>query len=43
MYDPHAETGILEAEVQDLAKELTSPVSGKRKAEGSVDEGAAKL
>jgi malate dehydrogenase (oxaloacetate-decarboxylating)(NADP+) len=43
MYDPHAETSILEAEVQDMAKELASPVSGKRKAEGSVDEGTSKL
>jgi malate dehydrogenase (oxaloacetate-decarboxylating)(NADP+) len=43
MYDPHAETRILEAEVQDLAKQLTSPVSGKRKAEGSVDESKANL
>jgi len=43
MYDPHAETAAVEAEVQDLAKELTSPVTGKRKAEGSVDDGAAKL
>ena len=43
MYDPHAETATLEAEVQDLAKDLTSPVTGKRKAEGSVDDGAPKL
>ena len=43
MYDPHAETGALEEEVQELARELTSPTSTKRKAEGSVDEGSAKL
>ena len=43
MYDPHAETAALEAEVRDLAKELTSPVTGKRKAEGSVDDGVPKL
>ena len=43
MYDPHAETAALEAEVRDLAKELTSPVIGKRKAEGSVDDGVPKL
>ena len=43
MYDPHAETAVLEAEVQDLAKELTSPTSGKKKAEAGVDDGTAKL
>jgi malate dehydrogenase (oxaloacetate-decarboxylating)(NADP+) len=43
MYDPHAETAALEAEVQDLAKDLTLPVTGKRKAEASVDDGAPKL
>jgi malate dehydrogenase (oxaloacetate-decarboxylating)(NADP+) len=39
MYDPHAETGVLEAEVEDLAKELAS---SKRTA-GSVDESTSKL
>jgi malate dehydrogenase (oxaloacetate-decarboxylating)(NADP+) len=38
MYDPHAETGVLEAEVEDMAKELASP-----KKTGSVDEGTSKL
>jgi malate dehydrogenase (oxaloacetate-decarboxylating)(NADP+) len=38
MYDPHRETGVLEAEVEDLAKELASP-----KTTGSVDEGTSKL
>lgn len=39
MYDPHAETGILEREVQDIVHELAPP--SKRKAGESVEESSS--